>query len=626
MKEDSLDLPLEQFNSSEGSGMRPISLHSHKAKTHDGRLVEFKEAIANEGIEKASLVEEKYLTLDDLVRDIHENPPNDIEYSRVYKNFGLLPLMRTKENGEDIVTFGLLYTEKGSNQIRDIESFGMALEENVSRYEKLGENIKREYLLLNWGEFEELEKLTQGKNPKAEREKRLDILNENADAQATYISLIRAAIKSRASDIHIEPRKKEETIIRFRKDGVLQTQEYKSKVITEQKRRELMQVIKGQAKMDVAENRRPQGGSIILKTREEDKENDDEIIVDLDTKDKYNIDKYNIRVSIMNTNHGEKAVLRILKSQEAAFNLKYLGYPKKVREGIEDLIKAPNGIILLTGPTGSGKTTTLYACLQELNTEGVNITTLEDPVEIDIPGLNQLQLNERAGVTFPVCLRSILRQDPDIIFIGEIRDRETTEIATQSAKTGHLVFSTLHARDAIDTLLRLQDFKIENRDLATLRGVISQRLVRRLCKDCLEEYSGRRELNDMFGETLIKDKIPLYKPRGDKNCQECDGTGYRGRIVIPELWLIGDEERRMIEKGVDDHSAYLELALKKGMWDLTYNGLRRAIAGYTSLDEIFRVAVDKGRFIERKKYIAEIIPKIVKELKERGKLDDTQVP
>lgn len=600
MEEDSLELP--DFLSHEKSETQNSidTLNKREIKS----MYKFKEELLEKEKIDARMIREEYSKPEDLFREIHENPPDKVGYFDLYEKYGLIPLIAIKKDGTiKKVVFGLRYTKKDSDEVRDVKGFSICLEQEVYSRDELGKNVDREYLILTRKEFDKLKKYTQDKDAFAKREKLLDIIKIDKESRITYEDILRVAIKHGASDIHIEPLSDEESRIRLRIDGVLRGLES----ILEEKRKQLVQIIKGDAKMDISEKRRPQAGSIIIEHEGQ---------------------KYNLRVSTINTNHGEKVVLRILKSQEAAFNLEKLGYPTKIYRDIKDLIYSPSGIILITGPTGSGKTTTLYSILQERNTEGINIITIEDPIEIDLAGINQTQINDNIGYTFANALRSFLRQDPDIILIGEMRDKETAQMAAHAAKTGPLVFSTLHARDSIETLLRLHDFEVDKRDLAAcLKGVISQRLARKLCEKCREKYSGRTEINDMFKEEVIKEKVAFFKKPDDKDgkaCSYCDGIGYKGRIVVPELWLIGDEEREMIEAGNTNHGEYFKVALNKGMWDLMYGAMRLVITGKTSLDEIFRVAVSKHDFLNRKDYIAKIIPEIIKELK--NKPGDTTLP
>jgi type IV pilus assembly protein PilB len=586
------------------------------------RLLKEEEGIITEDAQKS------YKTLDDLIEDINNNPPDNIEKIEQYEIAGLLPLMIKGEGKNTKIIFGLRYNDRGLNKPRDTYQFSSTLKSRVLKFEKIPQEIKREYLLLSSEEITRLEAMTYGQEAKEKREIRLGIpqkekFDEDTQAIKAYQIVIRDAIRLKSSDIHLEPYAQGQSRVRFRIDGVLREQNYEW--MNKERLGRLIQTIKGQTNMDVSEHRRPQDGSITLRTKEEEKENQREIVVPIDRPK-----RYNLRVSTAGTNHGEKAVLRILEAKDSYFDLEKLGYPRAIKKEIDNVIRSPYGIILMTGPTGSGKTTSLYSMLNELNTPEVNITTIEDPIEIYMQGFNQLSLNTKIGVDFSTCLRSILRQDPDIIFIGEIRDKETAEIAVQAAKTGHLVFSTIHTNDAIGTMLRLQDFSIYRRDLSnTLRAAVSQRLVRKLCPQCREDYNGGEELNRIIGEEeFIKNMPALWRPgKKTENCEYCKGVGYRGRKVVPELWTLGAEERALIDQGNTNHDDYLRVALKKGMYDLMYSSIRLAIAGSTTLEELFREVISPQEIVERKEYLRDILPRVCKELSdEKNKPGDTSLP
>jgi type IV pilus assembly protein PilB len=370
---------------------------------------------------------------------------------------------------------------------------------------------------------------------------------------------IYTAVKDGASDIHIEPGEGY-LRVRYRIDGCL----------TEKLRPpHLMQAavvsrIKIMAGLDIAERRLPQDGGIHV------------------LMDKRPID---LRVSTMPGKHGEKVVIRIIDNDKASVNLEKLGFGYESLKQWRKLIQMPNGIVLVTGPTGSGKSTTLYAVLQELNADDVNICTIEDPVEYNLTGVNQFQVNERAGFTFPSALRSLLRQDPDILMVGEIRDSETAKLATQAALTGHLVLSTLHTNDAPGAITRLYNLGIEPYLVAgTVGGVLAQRLVRKLCQRCKEPYeptlNERRQL-----EKLAGDVDTLYRAKG---CNHCRNVGYSGRIGIYELFIPDDAISDRISQGCTLHELR-ELARQNGMQTLRFDGLEKVKAGITTLEEVYRV-------------------------------------
>lgn len=372
-------------------------------------------------------------------------------------------------------------------------------------------------------------------------------------------SLFEQAINSKASDIHIEPY---ESIVRvrYRLDGILQ--EYVSLKIT------LLAPIVARVKilsnMDISEKRVPQDGRI--------------------SYDYYN-DKFDMRVSTLPTVFGEKIVIRIQDTKGYLKNKTEIGFTSKDMEDFDKIISAPNGIVLVSGPTGSGKTTTLYTILSELNSESRNIITVEDPVESKIHGINQVQVHNKAKLTFANALRSILRQDPDIIMVGEIRDNETAEIAVRAAITGHLVLSTIHTNDSPTTISRLIDMGIEEFLLgSSLVGVISQRLVREICKECKEEYiPSEYEIKSMKLDS--EKEYVFYKGRG---CKQCNETGYKGRTGIYEIMLINDVIKDIIfNKG---SSKDIERAAKnEGMVTLSEGCAERVIKGETTYEEYMRV-------------------------------------
>ncbi|MEW6117912.1 MAG: type II secretion system ATPase GspE [Nitrospirota bacterium] len=371
--------------------------------------------------------------------------------------------------------------------------------------------------------------------------------------------LITRAVESRASDIHIEPFE-DELKVRYRIDGVLQDIESVPKKL----QAAIVSRIKIMAKLNIAEKRLPQDGRIKLKVG--DKEID-------------------LRVSTIPVLHGESIVMRILRKEGIVIDLDLLGFDERTLATFGSLIKRPNGIILVTGPTGSGKTTTLYGALDKINSPDKKIITVEDPVEYQLKGINQIQVKPQIGLNFANTLRHIVRQDPDIIMIGEIRDLDTAEIAIQSALTGHLVFSTLHTNDAPSAITRLIDMGIEKFLLSsTVRGILAQRLVRVICPACKEvdrSPEGREELS-LLG---IGSDATLYKGRG---CEQCSFTGYYGRSGLYELLVVDEDMRRLLLKDVDSNQIK-ELARRNGMRTLLEYGAERIREGITTLSEVLRV-------------------------------------
>lgn len=384
----------------------------------------------------------------------------------------------------------------------------------------------------------------------------------DAEDDAPIIRLINAmlseAIKNEASDIHIETFERN-LVIRFRIDGVLREILKPNRKLASL----LVSRIKVMAKLDIAEKRVPQDGRIALRIGGR---------------------AVDVRVSTMPSSYGERVVLRLLDKNNVRLELKQLGMTARNREHISALIRKPHGIILVTGPTGSGKSTTLYAALSEINSKDRNILTVEDPIEYDLEGIGQTQVNPKVDMTFARGLRAILRQDPDVVMIGEIRDLETAQIAVQASLTGHLVLSTLHTNTAIGALTRLRDMGIEPFLLSTsLLAVLAQRLVRTLCPHCRESYAPSAQERVLLG---VKEHaaVTLYRPTG---CEECNHSGYRGRTGIHELVLVDEAVREAI------HGEAGELAIERLVRDHTpsirQDGLDKVMAGITSLEEVLRV-------------------------------------
>ena len=371
-------------------------------------------------------------------------------------------------------------------------------------------------------------------------------------------SMIEYAIRAKSSDIHIEPLE-DRVRVRIRIDGVMQ--EVMSNPISA--RDAITTRIKILGGMNIAEKRIPQDGRITTEI---------------------NGEPVDMRVSILPTVTGEKTVIRILAKNDANLNRKWLGISDHNNDLINKIIKVPQGICLISGPTGSGKTTTLYTLLAEKNTPEVNIITVEDPVEIKIPGLNQCQVNAKAGMTFASGLRSILRQDPDIILVGEIRDGETAEIAMRAAITGHLVFSTIHTNDAVSSINRLIDMGLEPYMVSTaLVGVVSQRLVRRICTNCREAITP----DEFDVQALHLD--PGQKIYHGKGCSECNEKGYKGRIAIHEIVVMTKKMKALLERRASEEDMR-QLAVTEGTQMLQESARALVLEGITTVDELNRVA------------------------------------
>ena len=394
-------------------------------------------------------------------------------------------------------------------------------------------------------------------------------LQDNSGSIAKFVNqIITTAIDTHVSDIHIEPRL-QGYIVRYRKDGMLsKVLDIPSKVETS-----VISRFKVLSRMNIAEHRRPQDGTFSIK---------------------YKNQSYDFRINTLPVAGKEKVCIRVLAPavslNAADKNISLVGGTEEDIEKIKNMISCPNGIILTSGPTGSGKTTTLYSVLKSLNNEDVNITTIEDPIEIKLEGINQSQINAKAGITFASCMRAILRQDPDIILVGEIRDYETLEIAISAALTGHLVLSTVHTNSAAATVTRMVEMGAKDYLVAsTLSGVIAQRLVRKLCDDCKEEYYPTREevsqitVDEEEIERLMK--TPIYRPKG---CNKCGFSGYKGRLGIYEIMAITKGIRKLVAAGAHDIEIE-EMAVQNGMKTLNQSCIGHIINGQTTIDEFVRV-------------------------------------
>jgi type IV pilus assembly protein PilB len=393
---------------------------------------------------------------------------------------------------------------------------------------------------------------------------KLEAISKGAPIIQLVNMLIVQGVKDRASDIHIEPNERG-LLIRFRIDGML----HDNRILPNKIKAAIISRVKILAKMDIAERRLPQDGRFQVK---------------------FGIREVDLRVSTIPTVFGEKVVLRILDKSKGLIELKNLGFLAEQLDQFKSIILKSYGIILLTGPTGSGKTTTLYAALNKVNSNEKNIITVEDPVEYKLNRVNQIQILPKIDLTFANALRSILRQDPDVIMVGEIRDSETAQIAVQAALTGHLVFSTLHTNDAASALTRLIDMGIEPFLISSsVIGVIAQRLVRVICEKCKEEYVPSEDI--LYG-LKIKDrlnnesKIKLYRGKG---CSFCKNTGYYGRISIYELIVLDEEIKSLIVTKASSN-VINNLAIKNGMKTLKDSGMEKVLRGITTIEEVLRVA------------------------------------
>lgn len=390
-----------------------------------------------------------------------------------------------------------------------------------------------------------------------------DLLEDTSDAPIIKLvnHIISQSVKARASDIHVEPYQKAFKV-RYRVDGILYDLISPSKWMLPA----LISRIKVMANLNIAEKRLPQDGRFEVKIGAQ------------------NID---VRVSIIPTSFGERAVLRLLNKSHTLMSLSELGLLPEKLTLLKELIQTPNGIILVTGPTGSGKTTTLYAVLSAINTPDINIITIEDPVEYQLDGISQIQVNPKIDLTFARGLRSIVRQDPDVLLIGEIRDKETADIAVQSALTGHLVFSTLHTNDATSAITRLVDIGVEPFLISSsVTAVMAQRLVRVLCDECKKPFiPDEITLSRLGVDTNRKEELSIYQATG---CDHCFKTGYRGRIGIFEILVLHPDLKSLILKTFDSNLIKIE-ALKHDMVTLYEDGIQKVLKGITTIEEVLRV-------------------------------------
>lgn len=390
----------------------------------------------------------------------------------------------------------------------------------------------------------------------------MDVTDEESPIVRLVNQIIANGVAQRASDIHFDPQETDFKV-RYRVDGVLKAErslpKHMQSMVTAR--------IKILGNLNITENRIPQDGRI---------------------KSTVNFKPVDIRLSTLPTVYGEKIVMRILDLSNAASEISQIGFSKRNEELFREMIAKPNGIVLITGPTGSGKSSTLYAALTELNVEGVNIITVEDPVEYRMNGVNQIQVKEEVGLTFAAGLRSILRQDPDIIMIGEIRDLETAQIAIRASLTGHLVLSTLHTNSAVESISRLDDMGIEPFLISSsLVGSMAQRLVRRVCRDCAQDVAVTEREREIFESQGFEGITYVKRGRG---CSACSQTGYRGRLAIHEILPVDRELKDLILNRVSGN-VIRDYMKQKGYHTLLQDGLLKVISGVTTTEEVLRVAM-----------------------------------
>ncbi len=403
---------------------------------------------------------------------------------------------------------------------------------------------------------------TQGGNTAEGMDK--ESYNDSDDAPVVRLvtSILDDAVLSGTSDIHIEPQ--EETVrVRFRQDGLL----YEANVFQRHHLASMVRRIKIMGHMNIAERRRPQDGRFTYVAS--------------------NNEEFDLRVSVLPVIFGEKIVMRVLRKTNNLTTIEKLGFTPDQKRTFNKLIHHPHGIVLVTGPTGSGKSTTLYAALSQINDSTSNISTIEDPVEYNFAGINQIQVNHQVGLNFSAGLRTLMRQDPDVIMVGEIRDKETAETAIQAALTGHLVFSTLHTNDAPSTIVRLQNMGIEPFLIASaLLGALGQRLLRTICPNCKESYVGDRALMEQLGIHIAMGETPLLW-RGI-GCQRCGGRGMKGRTGVYEMMNVTDAIRHLILERRSGNELY-DQAVKDGMITMAQSASEKVRVGQVTMDEVVRV-------------------------------------
>lgn len=536
-----------------------------------------------------------------------------------FLKYGLTPILETRQSGPILI--GLRACKGDGHELRHpaeiLERMGEFNQWILPRLQCLeGKWHRIVYLLLNHSDFDSLSKLAADENLRRDYLKKV---NPELSATIAYYTLLRRAIHLRASDVHIEPYDESNYRVRYRIDGVLQPEDF---TLSKERGTHLVGKIKVESTLKTQEKRLPQDGGVAFS----------EAIL----KEFPFLTGYSLRVATNPTPLGEKVSIRLLKAaKETGYDLDKLGLPANVHRKLEAQIETPEGVILVSGPTGSGKTTTLYSILRRLNKPAVNIQTIEDPVEVLIPGLNQSQVNRDIDYDFARALRSFLRLDPDIILVGEVRDAETAKIMVEAAGTGHLVFSTIHTNDAISVLARLYELGVERtRIQSTLRCVVAQRLVRTLCPclECREPYDARPELNKLFEEDVFRlregsraveegdssealsnsEAVVFFRPvskGGYFACKTCHGTGYFGRAIVPELWVIGREERDLIVNSEYSYARYHDLALSKGMLPMAYVGLELALQGRVTLQELKDNVIIPEEWVERRREMADFIQK-----------------
>ena len=517
-----------------------------------------KKELANALAVQFNLPFEKEINPDAISDDLIEGLP--IQFA---KNFVLLPIERTDGGIKVAISDPLdLYP------LNDLSIFygGIPIVPVIASPDDIIEAINKVYDRKTKRTEVMVEEIEVGAEEIQEFDEPIDLLDEVDEAPIIKLvnNLLFQAVRSRASDVHFEPFEKE-VVVRFRIDGVL----HEIMRVPKKAHASMVSRVKVMSSLNIAEKRLPQDGRARIKIAGKD--------IDL-------------RVSVVPTSYGERVVMRLLDRSSMMLPLEEIGLKGQKLEKLLKIINMPYGIFLVTGPTGSGKTTTLYASITKLNREEKNIITIEDPVEYQLKGIGQIQVNPKINLTFAQGLRSILRQDPDIIMVGEIRDLETAEIAIHASLTGHLVFSTLHTNDSAGAITRLIDMGVEPFLVASsLIGVLAQRLVRTICPFCKKPYKpSSDEIKELKGAKV------LYRGEG---CEQCMGTGYRGRTGIFELLIVDEDIRTLISKNVPTN-VIKKTAVEKGMDTLREDGIKKVLEGITTLEEVIRVTQERIEEIE----------------------------
>ena len=510
----------------------------------------------------------EYISIDgiNIPADVIEKVP-----AQMAKTYRIVPIEYNKEQNELTVTLDSADNFRATDDLSTLMGFKVAakitdpdaLEKVLTKYyETQEENIND---LIDEIQSDSFLAEFDGRNQSIDLDELKELSESNPVKKLLNLVLLQA-IRDKASDVHFEPFESEYKM-RYRIDGVLYEMVPPPKYIAAA----LSSRIKVMANLDIAERRLPQDGRISLTVQG---------------------NPVDLRVSVLPTMFGESVVLRVLDRSQMSFDLGKLGLRPEDQEMVRRLIRKPNGIIIVTGPTGCGKTTTLYSALGELNDVETKIITTEDPVEYDIDGLVQVQMKPDIGLTFARCLRSILRQDPDIILVGEIRDLETAEIAAQASLTGHVVFTTLHTNDAPSSIARLLDLGVEPFLVtATLEGIVAQRLVRKICENCKAPYQPTEtQLMDLL---LTPDDVKGKKFYYGRGCEKCNNTGYRGRTGIFEIMTFNDEIRELIMQQAST-TVLRAAAQKTGMRLLRDNGLAAIYDGITTIDEVIKETITES--------------------------------